>query len=136
MAEIVDLKSASRLIWLCGHCGCTTFRLYDDHTAECAGCENISEGSQWVTPIQDKPKDPDKDSGGCVDVIGIGAVSLARRRVLKTISDKADDIAFVVAYFEDGAMSAWTGMETEEQRQWTLDRLRQLSDLLSAKPIG
>lgn len=31
MAEIVDLKSAGRLIWLCGHCGCTTFRLYDDH---------------------------------------------------------------------------------------------------------
>lgn len=134
MADIVDLHKPERLMWLCGHCGCTTFRLYNDSTSECAACGSVSDGGEWVTPLADMPKSPEKDNGNSINVIGIGTIDFARRGVLKKITDKIEDVAIVAAWFNDGSMTSWSGAETPSQRDWIIRKLRDLLEHFEAIP--
>lgn len=97
MSNVVGFPKAERLIFTCGHCTCSSFYLYDDGSCECAGCNFVSDGGEWVTPLRDKPKYPEKDDGNAVNTIAIGSVEFARRRVVKRISDEHQDLAFVSA---------------------------------------
>lgn len=134
MGEIVSFGKAERLVWVCGECGCSTFYLYNDTTSECAGCGRVSDGGEWVTPLQDKKQSPEKNNGGCVDVISIGSVDFARRRVLKKIADNPEEIALVARWTEDGDMTSWSAAETPEQRDWAARKLRELAASFEARP--
>jgi hypothetical protein len=133
--NVVDLPKRERLIWMCGHCGCTSFYLYNDQTSECAGCGFIGEGAEWVTPIEDGPKSPEKDNGGSVSVVAIGSPQFAKARTMKAIHSRSDEIALVGAWFEDGSSKSWCGAETEEQKEWTVRKLRELADHIEVKPM-
>jgi hypothetical protein len=134
MSNVVDLPKRERLIWTCGHCGCSTFYLYNDQTCECAGCENISDAGEWVTPIESKPRSPEKDNAGSLSVIAIGNVNFAKRNVLKKIAARSDEIALVAGWFEDGSSTSWCGAETEEQRDWAIRKLNELAGFIANKP--
>lgn len=136
MSNVIDLHRRERLIWMCGNCGCSTFYLYSDQTIECAGCEHVSDGGEWVTPIENKAKAPEKDNASSICVIAIGSPQVARLRVLKKINDRAADIALTAAWFDDGAMTSWCGAETEEQKAWAIRKLSELSNSIEQKPVN
>lgn len=127
MSNVVGLPKRERLIWLCGHCGCSTWYLYSDSLTECAACGNVSDGCEWVTPIEDKPKSPEKDNGASVNIIGVGSVELAKRRVLKVINDRSGELALIAGWTSDGGMKAWSDIETAEQRDWVVRKLHELA---------
>lgn len=133
MGDVIQLHSPERLVYLCGVCGCSTFRLYNDETSECAGCGAISCGGVWVTPLQDAPERPDLDNGDAIDVVAIGSPELAKRRVLKRIEAGASHIALMACWFRDGSMTAWSDIETDEQRQWACRKLADLQKSLAAR---
>lgn len=133
--SIINFPKPERLIFTCGHCGCSTFYLYDDETIECAGCNFKSNGGEWVTPLQSHSKSPEKDNSGSVDMIAIGSIEFARRRVVKRIMDEQSDLAFVAGWFEEGGMTSWSGAETEEQKDWTVRKLRELADAIALKTM-
>lgn len=132
--NIVDFRKATRLTWLCGACGCSTWYLYNDSTVECAACDKVSEGSEWVTPIQNEPQNPERDNAGSICVVGVGSVELAKRRVMKVIDNRKGEISFIAAWFDDGGMKSWSGAQTPEQRDWVVEKLRQLADHIAEKP--
>lgn len=135
MTNVVNLRAHSRLVFVCGACGCSTFYLYNDHTTECAACGGADNGGEWVTPIEDRTKSPEKDNGSSVNVIGVGSVEFAKRRVLKSISAMSDDLCLVAGWSTDGAMKAWSDYETAAQRDWLARKLRELAASFEAKPL-
>jgi hypothetical protein len=136
MSNIIDFQKRERLIWTCGHCGCSTFYLYSDETTECAGCGHASEGGEWVTPLAEEKKSPEKNNAGSINSIAIGSVEFAKRRVLKKINDNSGELAFVASWFEDGGMTSWSGAQTDEQKDWVVRRLQELAKAIDVKPIG
>lgn len=135
MSEVVDFPKPEHLIWTCGHCGCSTFYLYNDGTSECAGCDFVSDGGEWVTPVADGPKHPEKDNAGSISTIAIGNPEFAKRRVLKKINENASELAFIAGWFEEGGMTSWCGAETDEQKAWVVRRLHELAAAIDIKPI-
>jgi hypothetical protein len=135
VTNVVDLPKRERLIWICGHCGCSSFYLYSDQTCECAGCGHVSDGGEWVTPIEDKTKSPEKDNAGSISVVAIGSVQFAKARALKAINSRTNEIALVGAWFEDGSSNSWCGAETKDQQELVVRKLRELADHIENKPV-
>jgi hypothetical protein len=107
MGEVVGFKrpaDESRLVWVC-NCGCTTFRLFADGHAECAGCETTANGEpeDWrerlpATPAEPLQVEPD---GFAVKDIGDADVFLKRQ------AKDAGRIASVVILHDDALISSW-----------------------------
>jgi hypothetical protein len=130
-------KDDTRCIFLCGACECRTFNMYDDGTIACSYCDaplRESEGmeSQWrrcTGPVPlDKSTIP-KESAGAVNVHQLGDVNFARNSVAKNVEKWAKNGHAVIigAYHQDGASSWWFGVETEEQRRWSI---RKMGDII------
>ena len=132
MTDIVKFPAKAKvqepLIWVC-QCGCSTFELRNDGTGRCALCGDVirddAEGG-WLTPETDKEWEGDDPVR---DVSGNGDPDFARRVTAKRVLE--DDVVLVVILKESGAISTWTIIETQEQREWADRQLDRVSDILS-----
>ena len=113
MAEVVEFKKPSPLIWVC-ECGCTTFQIFSDGNVTCAGCgaPHADEGSGWLDlppENQHSGLDPDKTYR---DVMGNGSVDFARQRLIRMAQSLENALIMVARY--DGSISLWSDAETPE----------------------
>lgn len=129
--SVVSFPSATDVIWVCD-CGCSTFRLVSDGTAECANCAAIVTGADgsWFSEIADAPM-CDDDRVPFKDVQGNNSVEFARARMSRLANDA--DMAAIVLVRDGGTIHAWFSAETDEQVDWTRRRLADASDLIGRK---
>lgn len=131
MTEIVNFpakeKQPEPLIWVC-ECGCSTFELCNDGTGRCALCNSVigdeAEGG-WLVPATDKEWEGDDPVR---DVSGNGEPDFARRVTSKRVLE--DDVVLVVVVKQDGTVSTWTDIETDEQRAWAKRQLDRVPGIL------
>lgn len=128
MTEIVNFpakeKQPEPMIWVCG-CGCSTFELLSDGAAKCALCQEAINDGGWLVPATDKEWDGDDPVR---DVSGNGEPDFARRVTSKRVLE--DDVVLVVVVKQDGTVSTWTDIETEEQREWAKRQLDRVPAIL------
>lgn len=129
MGEVVSIGPKEPRIWVC-NCGCSTFSLLDDGTAECAACEALSDvdGSGWSKWTAESRHD---EGDAFRDVQGNGSVDFARRRIAGMAQD--EDAALLVVVKTNGTIQAWSEAETKEQFAWARRKLRQAADLFKRK---
>ena len=132
MADVVNFSGATadRQIWVCV-CGCSTWELNRDGTAQCAGCDGLTEAEAggWFTAIEDGPeRDPDLP-GPVADVQGNGSVEFARRRMARLA--EGDDVRMLVVVRDSSAVSLWRAeTSTEEGLRWMRERLDDAREML------
>jgi len=110
-------------IWVCA-CGCSTFELLSTHMLHCPVCETVSASPDggWYTLDTDKMWQGDTpDATPIRDISGNGSVEFARARLRKYAAD--DDVAAILVFKEDGAVHAWSAVETREQLEWLKQKL-------------
>lgn len=131
MADIVQLQQPQPMTWVC-ECGCSTFTLLSDGTAQCAGCDADHEalGSGWLDRSKDR-RTPHEEADTFTDVQGNGSVEFARRRLARIASD--DDAALVVVAKQDGRVSSWAIADTDDEITWAKARLADAADLIARK---
>lgn len=115
-----------RLIWIC-QCGCSTFELSNDGTAQCAFCHHTrhEEGGWFRKELQ-----PEWDGDAPVaNIQGNGSVEFAQRVVAKR-AVSPDAVALVVVRSE-GTIHTWSNLETDEQVSWACRRLEDAKALIS-----
>ena len=130
MGEVVGLPIAKdRRIWVCD-CGCSTFCLLDDGTAECAACEVLADvdGSGWSKWTAESHHD---EGDAFRDVQGNGSIEFARRRIAGMAQD--EDATLIVVVKTNGTIQAWSEAETKAQFAWARRKLRQAADLFKRK---
>lgn len=133
MADIIGFTPKpkdSDYIWRC-ECGCLSFTLKADMTAECQNCgaipydENGSWRGQLPEPDLSAP-DCEPDDFRVTDMSTSGA---ALNRTLGRAS--AETTAFVIVAQNDGALSVWgEPIKTDDERGWFDRRLTQARKLL------
>lgn len=135
--NVVELRPEEKetLIYHCGECGSTTFYLLSDGHSECAACNGLDAGGEWVTRLEDDPRSPEKDNGGAFNVKNYGTPIFARERVIKTINQRKDEVALVAAWWSNGGMTLWECAETPEQQAWCVERLREAADNLALRKV-
>lgn len=104
--NVTPLKQPAPRIWIC-NCGCASFSLLEDGTAECAMCgETVSEtdGAGWKGI-----KGESNTENPITDINGNGSIEFAKRRVESLASD-ADAFAIIVIK-EGGAIHSWSMAE-------------------------
>lgn len=121
-----------RLIFVC-QCGCRTFNMYADGNIVCSYCDGelgpgqgSSEG--WRRCLPDVPDVVEQDEGGTVNDHQLPDESLARRHIMKRINklNEEGELALVYAYSTDGGGHGWMGFDTEEQREWTIRKMKEV----------
>ena len=129
MGDIVSLSKPERRVWVCD-CGCSTFLLLSDGTAECAACDAPADvdGSGWSKWTAESRHE---EGEAFADIQGNGSVEFARRRVAQMAS--ADDAAALVVIRRDGRISTWSEAETEKQFKWVKRKLKAARDLICRK---
>ncbi|TNC05553.1 hypothetical protein [Paracoccus marcusii] len=134
MADIVQLQQPQPMTWVC-ECGCSTFTLLSDGTAQCAGCDADHEalGSGWLDRSKDR-RTLYEEADTFTDVQGNGSTIFARRRIARIAAD--EDAAMIVVAKEDGRISAWSIAETEDQVAWAHKKLTQAADLIGRKDVS
>lgn len=122
-------KTPERMIWICA-CGCSTFELSSDGTAQCAFCHHTREADGgWLR----QEMEPEWDGDAPVaNVRGNGSVEFARRVTAKRAM--ADDAVTVVVIRNEGNIHVWSDLETDEQVAWAKRRLDDASRLLGISP--
>lgn len=120
-AEVVDLSKArrdARLIWVCS-CGCTTFRLFADGYAECAGCEERARGEPegWRERLPPEPAEPIQVEPDAFAVKSIDDADV----FLKRTANNAADIATVIILRADGTIATW--QRGDAVRGWIVEQL-------------
>lgn len=127
--KVVVLKrrepEEKRLIWVC-QCGCSTFELSNDGSAQCAFCrETREEGGGWFRKDHEPEWMGDEPIS---DVQGNGSVEFAQRVVAKRAL--SDDAVALIVIRENGTIHVWSDLETDEQVDWTKRRIDDAKDLL------
>ncbi len=132
MADVVDFPggASERQIWVC-LCGCSTWELNRDGTAQCAGCDGIAEAETggWYEDIAEGPeRNPDLPAP-VADVQGNGSEEFARRRMARMA--EGADVRLLVVARESGAVSLWRAdTATVDQLQWMHRRLDEAREML------
>ncbi|MDO6966967.1 hypothetical protein [Rhizobium alvei] len=136
--NVIDLRpeAKERLIYLCVECGCSTFYMYSDGTTECAACNGLDAGGEWVTKLESQPKSPEKTDAGSFSVTCVGSPELARERVVKNINTRKGELALLGGWFEDGSVSLWDGAEDDDQNDWLINKLREAADHLDMRKVN
>lgn len=128
MGEVTQIGARPDTIFVC-QCGCSTWRLLNDATVECAACENRSmSAAAWY---EEKPKAPEFDGEPFVDIQGNGSVEFARSRLQRMAADP--DLSLIVLVRENGTIHMWSNAETKKRIKWTVQRLKQAADLLKRR---
>ena len=136
MGDVVRLRE--KLVWVCGLCDCTTFRLYNDGTVECALCGSVSDDTDgWVESLKDKPVKEGETDEGTWSVTGIGTVDFARKRVMRMINEWEENgkLAVVAAWDLDGDAKMWADIETQEQKDWMVRKVSEFLDSLKKTAV-
>jgi hypothetical protein len=133
MAEVIFFDQPALKIWVCG-CGCASFDLMSDGSAKCSLCgEWDTEEGGWFRDVVDRP-DVGDDVNPVKDIHGNGSVDFARRRAQKVASDP--DARLVVSACQEGAVTVWSNVESEDQRSWAIERLQQAIALIKDFRLG
>lgn len=120
------------VVLVCTHCECMTHYINADMSVRCASCEAFTtpEEGEWRRHLPDKPEEVGElaTTEGLVASKVLGNAMLARKRVLRTLSEweKSGELMLLSGYAEDGAGSHWVGMDTQEQKDWTVSKLESL----------
>jgi len=110
-------------IWVC-QCGCSTFELLSDGTVRCPVCESVTESPDggWYNPDNaTRWEGEDGDIGPIQNVCSNGSIEFAQMQVVSYAKEK--DNAAVIVFKDDGTVSVWSKVETQEQREWFKDKL-------------
>lgn len=134
MADIVQLHQPQPMTWVCD-CGCSTFSLLSDGTAQCAACDADHEGhgSGWLDRSEDR-RTAHEEGDTFADVQGNGSIEFARRRLARIAAD--EDAVLIVVAKKCGRLSVWSVAETEEQAEWAQRKLKQADDLIARKDLS
>ncbi len=131
--NVVNLPVRKKLVWVC-RCGCKTFYLMDDGSADCANCaassntlEDVPPGV-WVNQLPDAPNDTEVNDGGTYIIRDLGTVDLAIQRSISHITkaQKSGTLEFVASYDRTGFGQHWFAITDEEHKAKAIDRLEQL----------
>jgi DNA-directed RNA polymerase subunit RPC12/RpoP len=128
-----------RLLLVCSNCNCRSWNLMGDGTIECANCSSILSMDRddpaemgWRRILENAPTDPESikslpDDRGTVNDVQTGDVNLARARTFRKIEEmyKKNEAAMMLAYREDGSSHAWFNVETKEQQEWVVRKLKE-----------
>ncbi len=127
-----------RMVYVCSNCSCRSYNLFADGSIACSYCELIlspgdvgSEYGDWLKCTDGAAvKDKDDFDPKPFDQHHFADCSLARRQITKKIMGWADSeqLEFITAFNTDGSATSWHNIETEEQRQWILDRMMEAMD--------
>lgn len=125
MTDVLLFPSSTdgQKIWTCG-CGCGSFVLVDDGSAECAACGLVPEtgaDAGWHDRIV---SGGDRDASlepPVVDINANGDVDFARRRVAQMASDA--DAVIVLVVRRGGEVSLWNCCEGDAGRDWGREML-------------
>lgn len=115
-----------RTIWIC-QCGCSTFELSNDGSAQCAFCHTTrDEGGGWFR----KDHEPEWDGIDPIsNVQGNGSVEFAQRVVAKRAH--SDDAVLLLVVRKEGTIHTWSDLETKEQVEWVFRRMDDAKELIS-----
>lgn len=124
MADIVNLDAArqdyieeeTRLVYVCD-CGCSTFSLIDDGSAECAHCgapANAASGG-WMSSIEHAPMRAEGASSAFRSVRGNGSVDFVRARLVSIAQEEETDT--IIVGQRDGEIALWTDSSEERYDQ-------------------
>jgi hypothetical protein len=129
MGEVINISADAPLVWVC-ECGCSTFHMMSDSSAECSACEKAHDGigNGWI----DRDRRSSVPPGDVfADTQGNGSVEFARLRVAKMASD--DNVRALIVAREDGSISTWTAAEDAAQVAWVVEKVHQACDLMARK---
>lgn len=131
--NVVSLNSPAPRVWVC-QCGCASFWILEDGTAECSTCchkpSDISDGG-WKDVDKQKESDIDVPT---INIHGNGSVEFARMRMSKLSSD--EDARLIVIAKSGGSVHAWSTAETGEQFDWMDEKLASALDMLKRNANG
>lgn len=129
MSNVVKLEP-KKLVWVCIHCNCTTFYLYNDYNVECAGCHTISEG-EWRNWLPEDPIEAEDESNSVI-VVNLRNSSAALQNILNKLV--LNELVLLLAIYKNGKITGWTAdFETKEQENWLRKRLTAGKKLLLRK---
>jgi hypothetical protein len=130
MSNVLPFRE--RLMWHCAVCNCASYFLYNDKTVECVGCHTVGvDDGEWIINLPEP--EPDKITKTDDDVIRVitwGSPELARRHTLKKIAavNEAKELVAVAGWDKDGGMHSWFDIATQEEKDWMLRKLAQLTE--------
>lgn len=120
-----------KIMLICGNCRCETFHLLANGTMACAYCDTpVSADSEnaW------RERMPEFDEAGMENVDPpvhnkfLGSAEFARKRVMRDLNHWSDTgtTALVIGYNVDGMGQSWVDIDTEQQREWVMEKIGQL----------
>jgi hypothetical protein len=126
MSEIVNFPTKEEpRIWVCA-CGCSSFELMSDNSVHCALCQTVStDNGGWTAPDTKSEWDGDERVR---EISGNGDPEFAKRVVSRRALES--DVTVIVVLKKDGAISAWTDVETAEQRDWVDRQLGRVKEII------
>ena len=126
MSNVVSLTRPAPRIWVCG-CGCSSFELNDDLTAQCAlcGAKPNTEVGGWFAADRGSEWTGDEPVR---EVAGNGDANFSKGILANRLKD--GDAVLAVVVREDGTIHTWTCIETDEQRRWADRKLRKVKSIL------
>lgn len=138
-------EDETQFVAVCLECRCRTFNCFADGTIKCSFCDTpLHVGNhndeQWRRVIPGLPADTsniEDESSRTVTKNDMPDASMARRRTIKSLSDwsTSGHLCFVGGYNLSGEGRYWLDINTEEQRQWVLEKLAEMIHFVSDADI-
>lgn len=130
--NVVQFPPPDQLIYVCD-CGCQSFRLYPSAAVECANCglsHTVPDAvGEWLKQLPDLPETITRTDAGTITVKALRTPDFARAQVLRDLNDwaKSGELELIVGYRTDGNGKNWSNVQTQDQKEWVLRKLRQLT---------
>ncbi len=130
--NVVNLALTPKSIWVCD-CGCSTFYVVSDGSAECAACTEVAGVplGGWKDFDHDKTSEIEHPTS---DVSANGLVEFARRRIVSLASD--EDAVLVIVAKSNSWTCAWSEVETPEQMEGVRKRLKDAEEIIGLGIAG
>lgn len=124
-------------IWVC-RCGCQSWRLQSDGAIECCNCLSVGmdHGCEWRNRLP-VAEPTDKTTAGTTIITAMGDAAFARNAVFRTIEQwhKNNEALIIAAYNLEGGSKYWTGIETLEDKEFCLRKLRDLVAMIEETKV-
>lgn len=134
MADVLAFPriDEDRVIWRC-NCGCISFELRGDGGAACVQCGSLVDGADgdWRAQLPDVPVTPKEMDTDSVKVTDLNGSPQALARALSKAN--VDETSAVLILQNDGAVTVWGAIETDEQSEWFDRRVAVAKDMLTKK---
>jgi uncharacterized Zn finger protein (UPF0148 family) len=128
-----------RIVFVCG-CRCRSFFLYQDGNISCANCDTetfTENNARWAAETKDISPEVQGDDSGTTNVRSLGRPEIARRHTMKEINNwsSSDNLAMVIAYNVDGSGKQWLDIQTQEQKDWCIQKLEELLKIIKVTSV-